>query len=258
MCRTIGFVVYFWAFCFAATILYLPLWIFRVADRIAADSRLETRLLAWLVLVWSRSLLYLVRASVSVAGRTNVPRDNRLCVVSNHQGYADILIIGAFLGKKIGFVAKRELASVPLLGTWMRTFRCIFIDRSDLRHARKRLAKGSDVIRAGHPLVVFPEGTRSKGGPMRTFRAGSLRVARDAQAVILPISINGTADLLEKHRAITRGHVDLVIHEPVSPIDYNALGRVELSERLHAIIQSGCHLRWKTSSGLPTPPSRNP
>ena len=77
-------------------------------------------------------------------------------------------------------------------------------------------------------MVVFPEGTRSKGGAMGEFKAGSFKLATKSGAPIVPLTIDGTSRLLEGNKGrISKGEkIDLYIHKP---IDVKSLSKEEIA-----------------------------
>ena len=62
-----------------------------------------------------------------------------------------------------------------------------FMDRSNHAKSAEAIGAGVEVLKQGHSLVIFPEGTRSKGGPVQRLKAGSVRLAMDAMVPIVPI-----------------------------------------------------------------------
>lgn len=161
---------------------------------------------------WSRFTLRKFDAELTVEGAGNIPpRDGRrLIVVSNHQSQLDIPALVLTLDRRLGFVAKKELASVPLISYWMRQIGCIVIDRSDKSGSHRALetaAKGMGI----HPLVVFPEGTRSKDGKLLPLKQGGFRLALLADARVLPIHIEGTRDAAEGRAKGARGPIPVKV-----------------------------------------------
>ena len=94
-------------------------------------------------------------------------------------------------GEGVGFVAKKELGRIPLLAFWMRAVGCVFIDRSDSGSARRALEAAARTL-GERPLVVFPEGTRSKTGKRLPLKMGGMRMALLAGARIIPVHINNS------------------------------------------------------------------
>lgn len=147
---------------------------------------------------WARHALRVFDADLVVEGREHLPPADgrRVIVVSNHQSQLDIPALVASLERRVGFVAKKELGSIPLLNYWMKEVGCIFIDRSDRRGANLALENAAKAM-GTHPLVVFPEGTRSKTGDLLPIKLGGFRLALLARARVVPVLIEGTRDAVE-------------------------------------------------------------
>jgi 1-acyl-sn-glycerol-3-phosphate acyltransferase len=142
---------------------------------------------------WARFTLRTFGVDLRVEGAEHIPpRDGRrLVIMANHQSQLDIPALVAALDRRMGFVAKRELGRIPLLAFWMRQIGCVFIDRSDRTGAHRALEVAAREMGA-HPLVVFPEGTRSRTGRLLPLKTGGFRLSLLAEARILPILIDGT------------------------------------------------------------------
>jgi 1-acyl-sn-glycerol-3-phosphate acyltransferase len=156
---------------------------------------------------WAAYVLGVFGVELRVEGRELVPKDEdrKLVVVSNHQSQLDIPALVSALDTRVGFVAKKELASIPLLSYWMRQVGCVFIDRSDRTGAHRALEKAAESM-GPHPLVVFPEGTRSKDGNLLPAKLGGFRLALLAGAQVLPVLVQGTRDAAE-NRAEGAGRI---------------------------------------------------
>lgn len=242
--RTIGFLLYFWPLLAASTSLLIPAGLFRLGG----SAHLSDRLVGGVVQRWSRHMLRVLGARITVQGRENLPVTRRVCVVANHASYADSLLIEGYLGLTVGFIAKAELARIPALSIWMRAAHTVFVQRGNRRSARRALACAARNILHGHPMAVFPEGTRSRGRAAGMFKAAALRLAWDSGATIIPVSISGTADLLERQGYLRSADVAMEIHPPIAPAEYESWTRQELADRLRAVIvgAAGKPLRSRT------------
>ncbi len=185
--RTILWFLYF--------ILYL-IYIFPNTKRVEAMlKRGEKEKAAPLILStvqnWASNLLKAAGVQVSVSGKENLPETPAL-FVANHQGNFDIPILLCKLGPLIPIVAKKELQKLPVIRTWMTFFNCLFMDREDPRQSLQCLNQAQKMLEAGDSLIIFPEGTRSKGKQMGEFKPGALRCALKAKAPIVPIAIQGS------------------------------------------------------------------
>jgi len=194
-------------------------------------------------------VLWGARTKIEIHGLEKLPDTDKLCFVSNHQSYADIPLILGFIPKKTGFVAKIELLKIPLLSFGMKTINCVFLDRKNVRQAFASIKQGAENIRAGIPMVIFPEGTRSKTKEMGRFLAGSLKMALLSQATVVPLTVDGTYKVLEEKNRIAPATVKLYIHHPIDISKLAPEEKKKLHQLLWEIIASPLqdkeHLRQK-------------
>jgi 1-acyl-sn-glycerol-3-phosphate acyltransferase len=158
-------------------------------------------------------------------------------IVANHQGSFDIPVLIGYVPKPFGFISKVEVLKIPIVGAWMLIMNCVFMDRSNRAKSAEAIGTGVEVLKQGHSLVIFPEGTRSKGGPVQNFKAGSVRLAMDAMVPIVPIAIDGTADILEKNKGIMKpADVKITILPPVSVDTYKSMDSKALAAHVQSLI----------------------
>jgi 1-acyl-sn-glycerol-3-phosphate acyltransferase len=155
---------------------------------------------------WSAYALKIFAIDLSVSGKEHIPyrgetgrEDRKLVIMCNHQSQLDIPCLVVVMDRRTGFVAKRELSAIPVLGYFMTQVGCVFIDRSDGRSAHKILQQAAQKM-GSQPLVVFPEGTRSKNGALLPLKQGGFRLAMFADAIILPVLIQGTREAGENRK----------------------------------------------------------
>ena len=142
-----------------------------------------------------RVLVFMV-GSWRTVGRENVPERGPVLIVSNHLHLADPPIVAASIPLKCVLMAKEELWQNGWSRFWVENFgafpvRREGVDREALRQAESWLKKGVS-------LIMFPEGSRSKSGKMKTALPGAALIASRLGVPILPVGITGT----EKYRKI--------------------------------------------------------
>ncbi|SEQ85322.1 1-acyl-sn-glycerol-3-phosphate acyltransferase [Virgibacillus subterraneus] len=185
----------------------------------------------------SQKVIQKTKSDVHVYGQVKLP-DEAVLFVANHQGLFDILVLIGYLGKPIGFIAKKETKKLPIVSTWMELIHCVFIDRSDRRQAVKAINQGIAHLKIGHSIVVFPEGTRSRGSNLNEFKSGSLRLATKAKVPIVPVAINGTYQMMEEDKGkIKPSTITMTITEPIYPSDYQDKKHGELAASIQTTIQ---------------------
>ena len=186
---------------------------------------------------WAKKVNKIAGVEITVEGKENLPEGNCF-FVSNHQSYFDIMTILASIEKPLGFIAKQELKTMPVAGKWMERIRCKFLNRENPREAIKTMNDAAEELNRGYSMVIFPEGTRSKGGEIAEFKKGSLKIATKAKDVpIVPLTIEGTYNALEKN-GLNSAKVKLVIDKPIYIKDYSKEQLNELSKQCYDIIKS--------------------
>jgi 1-acyl-sn-glycerol-3-phosphate acyltransferase len=235
MIKTVLVFTYFWLFLLVTT-LGLALWLFLY---LLGTKRLRTRFTQWIVQSWARHFLWVVGAKVQVEGADRIPGEGRLCFIANHQSALDILCILGYSGKTPGFIAKRELVWAPILNLWMLVIHCVFIERRNPKKAIRAIEKGVEHVRKGHPMVIFPEGTRSRDGRVHEFKPGSLKLATRSDAIVVPVTIQGTWDVYEKTGRFQPGKVRIVFHPPIDTEPLSQEERRQLPEAVQKIVESG-------------------
>ena len=157
-------------------------------------------------------------------------------VVSNHESFVDILLI-SHLPTEMKWMSKIEIMKIPFVGWMMRLARDIPLERGDSTSGKAALDACADRLESGVSVMIFPEGTRSKTGEMRKFRAGAFKVAIEGQYPILPLAVYGTRDALRKHDwRLGRADAEVRVLEPVSTEGLTMDDMVALREQVRDMI----------------------
>ena len=161
-----------------------------------------------------RVLCSLLRIRVRVHGAPM--RDRAVLYVSNHVSWADILVIGSVA--PVAFIAKREVASWPLVGITAKIQRTVFVDRTRRHQAAEAVADIVKRLKDGVSVVLFAEGTSSDGNRVLPFRSALLGAVEEASAhagniLIQPMSISYTGlngiPMGRQHRPLVAWYGDL-------------------------------------------------
>ena len=228
----------FWFACFFLTLIVdIPIMaavalLYALGFRAAA--RRCVRLCVW---VWCKMRLVTAGVRVTVTGLENIPAGRAVMFTPNHQGNFDIPVMLTSLDAPHGLLAKAETKKIPLVRTWMRLLGCVFVDRGDARSALHSLTECTKKLEDGRSLIVFPEGTRSKGGPMGEFKQGAFRMACRAGAPIVPVAIDGTYRAMEANGGfICPARVRVTILEPIETKGLSRAEQKTLHEQTAAAI----------------------
>ncbi|HZD91505.1 MAG TPA: lysophospholipid acyltransferase family protein [Pseudolabrys sp.] len=162
-----------------------------------------------------RVLCALLRIRVRIAGKPT--HERAVLFVSNHVSWVDIVVIGAV--RPVAFVAKREVASWPLVGITARMQRTVFVDRTRRQQAAEAVNEIVKRLASGTSVVLFAEGTSSDGNRVLPFRSALLGAVERAAAqqgadiLIQPMSISYTnlhgIPMGRQHRPLVAWYGDL-------------------------------------------------
>lgn len=126
---------------------------------------------------------------LEVQGASNVPDRGGAIVISNHTSWLDPVVMGVGLRRQVFFMAKEELFSYPVFGSVLHGVGAFPVRRG--RPDRKALRRALEVLKEGHLLGMFPEGTRSRDGTLRPFEPGVALLAIKAGVPVVPVAIEG-------------------------------------------------------------------
>ncbi len=164
-----------------------------------------------------RFIRFIAGTKLIVIGKENIPTDTAVLYVGNHRSYFDIILGYIAVPGITGFIAKKEMNRYPLLRVWMRYIHCLFLDREDIRQGLQTILNGVEKVKSGISIFVFPEGTRNKSDDeFLPFKAGSLKIAEKSSCPIIPVAINHSDDIFEKH--LPKIHKATVVIEFGAPI----------------------------------------
>ncbi len=143
-----------------------------------------------------------------VVGAQNVPTGGPLIVACNHVSYYDPPLLGCLCPRRLRYIAKKELFTIPVLGPVIRALGAYAVDRRG--SAAGAIKRSLRVLESGGAVGIFPEGTRNRGGeaPAQT---GVALLATLAQAPVVPARIRGS------DRALRLARIDLAFGRPLAP-----------------------------------------
>src|SRR3954463_4960830 len=136
-------------------------------------------------------------------------------VVSNHESFADILLI-SYLPWEMKWLSKAELFRIPVMGWMMRLAGDIPVKRGFGPSAAEAMERCRQVLDRRVSVMIFPEGTRSRTRELLPFKDGAFRLAIEARVPILPLAVSGTGTALPKHGwRFGRSAAEVRVLEPI-------------------------------------------
>lgn len=170
--------------------------------------------------VWSIIFCNVLLLPVKVTGHENVDKKTSYVFVANHQGAFDIFLIYGYLGRNFKWMMKKSLRKIFLVGKACESARHIFVDKSGPKKLKKTYDEAREILIEGTSLAVFPEGSRTFTGHMGVFKRGAFQLADELQLPVVPVTINGSFDVLPRTHKIgfVRRHaLTMDIHHPIPP-----------------------------------------
>lgn len=111
-----------------------------------------------------------------------------------------------------GFIAKKELSKIGIIQKAAENTGTIFLNRGDARGAIQVINEGTERLKRGDSLVIFPEGTRSKEARPDISRQAAWKFAQKAKVPVLPVTIEGTYHTFEEYGSFRPAHYKCIIH----------------------------------------------
>jgi 1-acyl-sn-glycerol-3-phosphate acyltransferase len=209
----------------------------------------------WLTRAAARSLSWVLGIPVDVDG-TMPAEDVPAIVVANHPSFLDAVVLIVASASPLTFVTSTELRSKPVVGAFLERLGCAFVARGEPARAERDLETLTDLVRTGHRLVVFPEGSLARAPGVRPFHLGAFAVAATTRCPIVPVAIRGTRGVLPPGSYLARrGRVALAVGRPVDAPAADFAAEAALSEVVRRDIAQMAGLPLMGEPGTPTPAS---
>lgn len=145
---------------------------------------------------WAKLILKTIFSPVRVTGLEKIDVSRTHVYAVNHASALDIPVLYACLPFQFRIVHKKELLSYPVVGWHLKRSGQVCVDQQNPGRSIGQIKSALKTLKAGMPLVIFPEGGRSADGKIQPFLPGAFFLAIKAQVDIVPIALVGTYELL--------------------------------------------------------------
>ncbi len=154
------------------------------------------RRLHWFSYAWSWLIMKSIFSPLKVTGLDKIDTTKPHVYAVNHASALDIPVLYVNLPFQFRIAFKKELLSYPVVGWQLKRSGQVCIDQQNPAHSISSIRAALKGIKAGLPLVIYPEGGRTPDGEIKPFLAGAFFLAIKAQVDIVPAALVGTYELL--------------------------------------------------------------
>ncbi|RXJ84469.1 lysophospholipid acyltransferase family protein [Arcobacter cloacae] len=163
--------------------------------------------------VWMKFQMYVLGIKLEIDGKLDESCD---MVIMNHQSLLDIIVIEYIHSRDLAWVAKKEIADLFFFGHIIKAPRMISVDRENKAGIIHLLKEAKDRLDKGRPIAMFPEGTRSDGTKMGSFKPGAKMIANKYNLKVQPVILFNTRNIVDsKSLKATPGVVKVTFLEPI-------------------------------------------
>ena len=181
-------------------------------------------------------VLFLLLTSRKIEGRQNIPPRGAVIFVSNHIELVDSPLLWTSLGRRVYFMAKKELFDSRIISFFMTKFGAFPVSKN--RADRQALTKAQQLLADGQALLIYPEGMRSHSRKIKLAFHGAAFISSSSDVPIVPIGVCGTERIRGIGWILRRPRLSIKIGKPfrLPPIEgYKTKAR--LSKRTDAIME---------------------
>lgn len=144
--------------------------------------------------VWAKMQKYLMGFKMHIDGKID---EEANILIINHQSLIDIVVLEDIHPKDLCWIAKQELADIPIFGHILKAPKMITVKREDKRSMLKLFKDVKDRVKKGRVIAIFPEGTRGEGQRLLKFKDGAKFLSESLKLKIQPVVICGSRRVLD-------------------------------------------------------------
>jgi 1-acyl-sn-glycerol-3-phosphate acyltransferase len=175
------------------------------------------RRLHWFSRAWSWLIMKTILSPVKVTGLDKIDTSKSHVYAVNHASALDIPVLYVYLPFQFRIVFKKELLAYPIVGWQLKRSGQVCIDQQKPTNSIAAIRSAVKSLKAGMPLVIYPEGGRTPDGDIKPFLPGAFFLAIKAQVDIVPVALVGTYELLPMNTYhIKCRPLEMRVGEPIS------------------------------------------
>mgnify|MGYP003521973541 FL=1 len=187
---------------------------------------------------WMIFQMYVLGIKLETQGNLDESCD---MILLNHQSLLDIIVMEYIHSRDLAWVAKKEITDLFFFGHIIKAPRMISVDRENKAGIIHLLKEAKDRLDKGRPIAMFPEGTRSNGKSMLSFRPGAKMLANRFNLRVQPIVLFNTRNIVDSKKLLaTPGIVKVIYLEPVQA-DKNTDWFEKVEKKMNEVFNKECN-----------------
>ena len=190
---------------------------------------------------------WILGLKVDITGLDGLDRIKSYVFMPNHLSFLDGPLMFTVIPRDVRVILKKEIFRIPVIGWAMKVAEFIPVDRKGIRSGKKSVERATSLMcKKGYDFLIFPEGTRSLDGTLNAFKRGGFFLAVNSQTDIVPVTIQGTYELMPKGQfSVRRGKIKVIFHPAIPVQDSTTDNLSVLMEKVRTAIASGLNSRSK-------------
>ena len=196
------------------------------------------RRLHWFSSTWSWLIMKTILSPVKVTGLDRIDTSKPHVYAVNHASAMDIPVLYVYLPFQFRIVFKKELLVYPVVGWQLKRSGQVCIDQQKPTNSIAAIRSAVKSLKAGMPLVIYPEGGRTPDGEIKPFLPGAFFLALKAQVDIVPVALVGTYELLPMDTYHIKSRpLEMRVGEPISTAGLTMRDLEALSARVQKAVE---------------------
>ncbi len=196
------------------------------------------RRLHWFSQAWSWLIMKTIFSPVKVTGLDKIDTSKPHVYAVNHASAFDIPVLYVHFPFQFRIVFKKELLSYPIVGWQLKRSGQVCIDQQKPTNSIAAIRSAVKSLKAGMPLVIYPEGGRTPDGEIKPFLPGAFFLAIKAQVDIVPVALVGTYELLPMNTYhIKCRPLEMRVGEPISTAGMKMKDLEAVSEKVRKAME---------------------
>ncbi len=196
------------------------------------------RRLHWFSTTWSWLIMNSIFSPLKVTGLDKIDTSKPHVYAANHASALDIPVLYVNLPFQFRIVFKKELLAYPIVGWQLKRSGQVCIDQQKPTNSIAMIRSAVKSLKAGMPLVIFPEGGRTPDGEIKPFLPGAFFLAIKAQVDVVPVALVGTYELLPMNTYhIKCRPLEMRVGEPISTVGLTVRDMDALSAKVQKALE---------------------